>query len=105
MWRLFQTVIIVGVSAWIVSIAPPGEHAGMAPYLFGLFAAYIATLVLSKLIDLFRWLGKVTGPRPCRTASLHDQASSDRARLTAARLERNELIEQWPRPWIGQDRR
>jgi hypothetical protein len=78
-WRLFQMTIILGVSAWIVSLAPPGEHAGMAPFMFGLFAAYIATLVLSKLVDFFRWLGRL-GSAPARSLSLHDQASNGASR-------------------------
>jgi hypothetical protein len=44
MWRLFQGVIIVGVSGFFVSLGNERhEHLGMALWLFGVAAAYIAT--------------------------------------------------------------
>jgi hypothetical protein len=99
MWRLFQGAIIVTVAVWFQSLPGAQKGGSLAPYLFGLYAAFIATFVLSKLIDLLRWLGRV-GSAATSNPSLRDQASSDCARLTAAKLERDELIEQWPRPQI-----
>jgi hypothetical protein len=64
LWRIFQLSIIIGVTTWLVGILRDHPEIGVptdswAPSIYGMLAAYVATLILAKAIDLARrlWRG------------------------------------------------
>jgi len=56
MWRLLQLVIIFG-TVWFFDDIEPTPHAALGhKVLFGFILAFVVTWVLSKLIDLLRFI-------------------------------------------------
>jgi hypothetical protein len=105
-WRLFQMVIIFLVGMWMPWwVVQPGQQRGVSPGVLGMVAVFLATRLVSWLIDVARWLGGPAARPLARSVGLHDQTSSNPGRLTAVRLQLHERTELWPRPRIGQDRR
>jgi hypothetical protein len=58
-WYVFQLIVVLGVGAWLANAVPSKPGDAPARWLLGMAAAFVATWIISKGIDVVRRLRRL----------------------------------------------